>query len=70
MSDPQMMVVGRRRGRPQSSVPKSHRTLYLPTAYWDRIDQLALKYGVSSSEALTRVVDMAMKVQGISEQNK
>jgi hypothetical protein len=72
MSEPQMMAVGtsRRRGRPQSSVPKEHRTFYLPTDYLDRIDRLAMRHGVSSSEALRKVVELAMRMPAITEPNK
>ena len=71
MSDPQMLAVGgRRRGRPKATDAKAHRTFYLPTTYLDRIDKLALKHGVSASEALRAVVDVALRMPGISEPNK
>lgn len=66
MSEPQIVAVGgarRRRGRPASTAAtrKERRTFYLPTTYLDRIDRLALKHGVSSNEALRRVVELALR---------
>ena len=71
MTEPTLLVVGgRRRGRPPASVPKERRTLYAPTAYLDRIDQLALKHGVSYNTVLCRVLQKALDMPAISEPNK
>lgn len=66
MSDePRIMVVGgaNRGGRPTAAVKKSHRTFYLPTAYIDRIDQMALRAGVSSNEQLKEILDLALRMK-------
>lgn len=64
MSDElQLLIVGGRpRGRPRSTQPMERRTFYVPTAYLDRIDRLALKHGVSANKALCAVVDMALRM--------
>jgi hypothetical protein len=61
--EPQLIIVGgKKRGRPPATVPKERRTFYVPPAYLDRIDRLALKHGLSSNEALCKVVDMALRM--------
>jgi hypothetical protein len=69
--EPTLLVVGgRRRGRPPATVPKERRTFYVPTAYLDRIDRMALKHGLSSNEALCKVVDLALRMRPIPSSNK
>jgi hypothetical protein len=69
--EPTLLVVGgRRRGRPPATVPKERRTFYVPTANLDRIDRMALKHGLSSNEALCKVVDLALRMRPIPSSNK
>jgi hypothetical protein len=73
VSEPQLLIVGgRRRGRPPSTEPKTHLTVYLPTAYIDRLSQLALKHDVSVSKAFCQAMDLATRMPRtrIPEQNK
>lgn len=61
MSEPTLLVVGgKRRGRPRATEPKAQRTIYAPTAYLDRLDQLALKHGMSVNKVLCQVLQKAL----------
>lgn len=64
MSDPQILIVGgtRPRGRPKPLEPMEQRSFYLPASYMQRIDRLALKHGISTNEAMRKVVDLALRM--------
>jgi hypothetical protein len=70
--EPQLFSMPRRRGRPRSTRTHERRTFYLETGYLDRLDRLALRHGVSTNEALRRVVDLALRMPRaeLSDTNK
>lgn len=71
MSD-MMILGGRRRGRPPAATSKSHLTVYVSNSLQDRLATLALKHGISVSQALERVVEQSLQTPSvrISVQNK
>lgn len=63
-SEPTLLVIGRRtRGRPRVLEQKTSLTTWVPTAYHDRIAQLALKHDVSVSKVVCKLLAEALNKQ-------
>jgi len=61
MSDTDLLILGsRRRGRPPVAEPLKPVTTWVPPAYLERLDRLALKHGVPVSRVICKLIEQAL----------
>ena len=60
-SEPTLLIVGRKRGRPPAAVPSAPVGTRLPVPLVDLLAKVALKHGVSLSEVTRRAVLLGLK---------